>query len=58
MIPEAAVEAAARSIASANLRCAPWAELDDEARNHFRRDAIAALEAAAPHTLAGALDEE
>jgi hypothetical protein len=54
MIPEEAVAAAAKGIASANLRGRAWDECDDELRNHFRRDARAALEAAAPHIMAAA----
>lgn len=52
MNSDEAVEAAAKAIASANLRSRLWTELDDESRNHFRRDAKAAIEAAAPHMLA------
>lgn len=51
VIPAEAVEAAAKAIASANLRSKSWDALNEEARNHFLRDARAAFEAAAPYML-------
>jgi hypothetical protein len=57
VIPAEAVEAAAKGLAAANLRFKPWDDLDDVARNHFMRDARAALEAAAPYMLAEAWEE-
>lgn len=54
MIPDEAVEAAAVGISSALFRNEDWASLGEESRNQFRRDARAALEAAAPHLMAAA----
>lgn len=54
MISAEAIEEAAKGIASANLRGKPWDALNEEAQNHFRRDAKAALEAASTHILAEA----
>ena len=55
VIPEAAVEAAAKVLWDKELM-APWSSVPDGFKAPFRRDARAALEAAAPHMLAGAWD--
>lgn len=50
-VTEEAIEAAAQAIASANLRNMPWSRMNEETRNHFRRDAKAALDGALPHLM-------
>lgn len=56
MIPDEAVEAAARGIALLNLSSKPWGAIGEEVKNTFRDDARAALAAATPFMLAEAWD--
>jgi len=57
MIPEEAVEAAARAILAAGNHVGGWDNLPTFMQDQLVRDARAALEAAAPHMLEEAWEE-
>lgn len=56
MIPDEAVEAAAKGIAAENMK-KPWETMSEGVKETFRADAKAALEAAAPFLRAQALED-
>ena len=57
MIPDEAVEAAARQLFDQDKGEVSWGEVSDEIRNYYRYEARKILEAAAPHLMAAAWEE-
>lgn len=57
MIPDAAVEAAAKQLFAQDSGEAAWGEVREAIRNHYRGEVMSVLEAAAPHMLSEAWNE-